>query len=92
MPRHRPGRSPRPARRPGHHARDMAAGLWTRLGRLVSIEDGTATEEDKTFYRTWLSRIEGWSPGHRHLELQRARNGGRLPNADPAGFRAATPP
>ena len=58
--------------------RDMAAGLGIGLGRLVSMEDGTASEDDKTFYRIWLSRIEGWSAGHRHLELQRARNGARF--------------
>jgi hypothetical protein len=38
----------------------MAAGP-IGLGRPLSIEAGTGTEEDKTFYRTWLSRIEGWS-------------------------------
>jgi hypothetical protein len=58
--------------------RDMAAGLGIGLGRLLSTADGTAPEEDRTFYRTWFSRIKGWSPGHRHLELQRARNGGRF--------------
>ena len=45
----------------GISARDMAAGLGIGLGRLLSMEDGSASEEDKTFYRTWLSRIEGWS-------------------------------
>jgi hypothetical protein len=33
---------------------------------VCSMEDGTATKEDKIFYRTWLSRIEGWSTGERH--------------------------
>ena len=63
----------------GISVRDMAAGLGLGLGRLLSMEDGTASEEDKTFYRTWLSRIEGWPAGHRHIELQRARNGSRVP-------------
>jgi hypothetical protein len=58
--------------------RDMAAGLGIGLGRLLSMEDGTASEDDKTFYRIWLSRIEGWSAGARHVELQRARNGSRF--------------
>jgi len=58
--------------------RDMAAGLGIGLGRLLSIEDGTATEEDKTFYRTWLSRIEGWSSSQRHTQLQRASAGQRF--------------
>jgi hypothetical protein len=62
----------------GFGARDMAAGLGIGLGRLVSMEDDSALEVDKTFYRTWLSRIEGWSAGHRHLELRRARNGSRF--------------
>jgi hypothetical protein len=35
--------------------RDMAAGLGIGLGRLLSMEDGTASEEDKAFYRTWQS-------------------------------------
>ena len=43
----------------GIGVRDMAAGLGFGLGRLLSIEDDTGTEGDKTFYRTWLSRIEG---------------------------------
>jgi hypothetical protein len=43
----------------------MAAGLGIGLGRLLSIEDGRGTEEGKTFYRTWLSRIEGRSSSQR---------------------------
>jgi hypothetical protein len=50
----------------------MAAGLGVGLGHLLAMEDGTATEEDQTFYRTWLSRIEGWSDGERHLRLRAA--------------------
>src|SRR5882762_7496429 len=49
----------------GIGVRDMAVGLGIRRGRLLSMEDGTATDEDKTFYRTWLSRIEGWSSSQR---------------------------
>jgi hypothetical protein len=60
----------------GIDVRDMAAGLGIGLGRLLKMEDGTATEEDKTFYRTWLSRIEGWSASERHLQLK-AVSGGR---------------
>lgn len=56
----------------------MAAGLGIGLARLLSIEDGTGTEEDKTFYRTWLSRIEGWSPSARRIEMQRVSGGGRF--------------
>lgn len=52
----------------GIGVRDMAAGLGIGLGRLLRIEDGTAAEEDRTFYRTWLSRIEGWSAGERRIE------------------------
>jgi hypothetical protein len=59
-------------------ARDMAAGLGIGLGRLLSMEDGTALEEDKLFYRTWLSRIEGWSAGARYIEMERVRGGGRF--------------
>jgi hypothetical protein len=62
----------------GIGVRDMAAGLGIGTGRLLSMEDGTATDEDKTFYRTWLSRIEGWSAGERHLQLKGARAGHRL--------------
>jgi hypothetical protein len=58
--------------------RDMAAGLGIGLGRLVSMEDGTASEEEKTSYRTWLSRIEGWSPSARRIEMERVRGGGRF--------------
>jgi hypothetical protein len=39
----------------GIGVRDMAAGLGIDLRRLLAMEDGTASEEDKTFYRTWLS-------------------------------------
>jgi hypothetical protein len=58
--------------------RDMAVGLGVGLGRLLSMEDGTATDEDKTFYRTWLSRIEGWSAGERHRQLRGASAGVRF--------------
>ena len=56
---------------------DMAAGLGIGLARLLSIEDGTATDENKTLYRTWLSRIEGWPSGQRHLQMQHASAGRR---------------
>ena len=62
----------------GIGVRDMAAGLGVGLGRLLNIEAGTATDEDKTFYRTWLSRIEGWSSGERHLQLKGASVGHRF--------------
>ena len=62
----------------GIGVRDMAAGLGIGLGRLLSIEAGTGTEEDKTFYRTWLSRIEGWSAGERHLQIKHASAGHRF--------------
>ena len=62
----------------GIGVRDMAAGLGIGLGRLLSIEAGTGTEEDKTFYRTWLSRIEGWSAGERHLQIKHASAGRRF--------------
>jgi predicted transcriptional regulator len=62
----------------GIGVRDMAAGLGVELGRLHRMEDGTATDEYKTFYRTWLSRIEGWSAGERHLQLRGASIGRRF--------------
>jgi hypothetical protein len=62
----------------GSGVRDMAAGFGIGLARLLTMEDGTATEEDKTFYRTWLSRIEGWSSSQRHTQLQRASAGQRF--------------
>ena len=62
----------------GIGVRDMASGLGVGLGRLLAMEDGTATEEDRTFYRTWLSRIEGWSVGERHLQLLGASAGRRF--------------
>jgi hypothetical protein len=62
----------------GIGVRDMATGLGVELGRLRSMEDGTATEEDKTFYRTWLSRIESWSAGERHRQLKGASAGLRF--------------
>ena len=62
----------------GIGVRDMAAGLGIGLARLLSIEDGTGTEEDKTFYRTWLSGIEGWSSSARRIEMQRVSGGGRF--------------
>jgi len=58
MPAHRHSADLRGRRQDlGIGIRDMAAGLGIGLGRLVSMEDGTASEDDKTFYRTWLSRI-----------------------------------
>jgi hypothetical protein len=62
----------------GIRLRDMATGLGIGLRRLLSMEDGTASEEDKTFYRTWLSRIEGWSARERHIEMGRVSGGGRF--------------
>jgi hypothetical protein len=62
----------------GIGVRDMATGLGIGLARLLSMEDGTASEEDKIFYRTWLSRIEGWSAGERNIEMQRVSGGGRF--------------
>ena len=62
----------------GIGVRDMAAGLGIELGRLLSMEDGTATVEDQTFYRTWLSSIEGWSAGERHQQLKSASAGLRF--------------
>jgi hypothetical protein len=62
----------------GIGVRDMAAGLGVGMGRLLTMEDGTATEEDKTFHRTWLSRIEGWSSSQRHMQLGRANAGQRF--------------
>jgi hypothetical protein len=62
----------------GIGVRDMAAGLGIELGRLLAMEDGTATVEDQTFYRTWLSSIEGWSAGERHQQLKSASAGLRF--------------
>ena len=62
----------------GIGVRDMASGLGVGLGRLLAMEDGTATEEDRTFYRTWLSRIEGWSAREKHLQLMGASAGRRF--------------
>jgi hypothetical protein len=56
----------------------MAAGLGVGLGHLLAMKDGTAMEEDQTFYRTWLSGIEGWSDGERHLQLRAASTGRRF--------------
>jgi hypothetical protein len=56
----------------------MAAGLGVGLKRLLAMEDGTATEEEKTVYRTWLSRIEGWSAGERYNQLKSASAGLRF--------------
>jgi hypothetical protein len=36
----------------GIGVRDMAAGLGIGLARLLTMEDGTATEEAKPFYRS----------------------------------------
>ena len=62
----------------GIGVRDMAAGLGIGLGRLLSMEDGTAPEEEKLFYRSWLSRIEGWSVGAKHIEMERVKSGSRF--------------
>jgi hypothetical protein len=62
----------------GIGVRDMAAGLGIRLGRVLTIEGDTATEEDKSFYRTWLSRMEGWSTRERYTQLEHAKAGQRF--------------
>ena len=62
----------------GIGVRDMAAGLGVGLGRMLTMEDGTASEEDRNFYRTWLTRIEGWSSGQRQMQLGRASAGQRF--------------
>jgi hypothetical protein len=62
----------------GIGVRDMAAGLGVGLGRLLAMEEGTATEEDQTFCRIWLSRIEGWSAGERHRQLKGSSAGLRF--------------
>jgi hypothetical protein len=62
----------------GIGVRDMAAGLGIELGRLLAMEDGTATVEDQTFYRTWLSSIEDWSAGERHHQQKSASAGLRF--------------
>jgi hypothetical protein len=58
--------------------RDMATGLGIGLERLLRMEDGTATDEDKTFYRMWLSRIEGRSPRDKLIDMQHVAGGGRF--------------
>jgi hypothetical protein len=64
------GRSPWPPLRPGY--KPCATLLLASASDWVARQhgNGKATEEDKTFYRTWLRRIEGWSAGQRHIELQ----------------------
>ena len=62
----------------GIGVRDMAAGLGVGSVRLLGMEDGTATEEDQTFYRMWLSRIEGWTAREKHLQLLGASAGSRF--------------
>jgi len=62
----------------GFGVRDMAAGLGIGAGRLLGMEEGTATVEDQTFYRTWLSSIEGWSAGERYHQLKSASAGLRF--------------
>jgi hypothetical protein len=62
----------------GIGVREMAAGLGLGLDRLLSIEDGTAPDEDKAFYRTWLSRIEGWSLHEQRSQLAYVRSGQRF--------------
>ena len=62
----------------GIGVRDMAVGLGVRVSRMLTMEDGTASEEDRTFYRTWLTRIEGCSSGQRQMQLGRAGAGQRF--------------
>jgi hypothetical protein len=57
----------------GIGTREMAAVVG--LGRLLTIEDGKATDEDRAFYRAWLSRIEGWSTAERYRQIRRLNQG-----------------
>jgi hypothetical protein len=45
---------------------------------LLTMENGKATDEDKAFYRAWLSRIEGWSTAERHRQIRRINQGIRF--------------
>jgi hypothetical protein len=54
----------------GIGTREMAAVVGVGLGRLLTIEDGKATDEDRAFYRAWLSRIEGWSTAERYRQIR----------------------
>jgi hypothetical protein len=62
----------------GIGTREMAAGVDVGHGRLLTIENGKATDEDKAFYRAWLSRIEGWSTAERHRQIRRINQGIRF--------------
>jgi hypothetical protein len=59
----------------GIGTREMAAVVGVGLGRLLTMENGKATDEDKAFYRAWLSRIEGWSTAERHRQMRRVNQG-----------------
>jgi hypothetical protein len=73
----------------GIGVRDMADGLGVGLRRLLAMEDGTATEEDKTFYRTWLSRTA--TPAAKTATSskrgQPRRRRDTLPDQEPTGPR-----
>jgi hypothetical protein len=62
----------------GIGTREMAAGVDVGHGRLLTMEDGKATDEDKAFYRAWLSRIEGWSTAERFRQMRRVNQGIRF--------------
>jgi hypothetical protein len=57
----------------GIGTREMAGGVDVGHGPLLTMENGKATDEDKAFYRAWLSRIEGWSTAERHRQIRRIR-------------------
>jgi hypothetical protein len=59
----------------GIGTREMAAIVGVGLGRLLTMEIGKATDEDRAFYRAWLSRIEGWSTAERHRQIRRVNQG-----------------
>jgi hypothetical protein len=59
----------------GIGTREMAAVVGVGLGRLLTMEGGKATDEDRAFYRAWLSRIEGWSMAERYRQIRRVNQG-----------------
>jgi hypothetical protein len=62
----------------GIGTREMAAVVDVGHGRLLTMENGKAIDEDKAFYRAWLSRIEGWSTAERLRQIWRVNQGIRF--------------
>ncbi len=65
-------------RRLGASRETMAAGIGLHVDAVRTIEDGTASDEDRETYSAWLRRVEQWPAELRARQLLAAGKGRRF--------------